>query len=81
MIHLDDLVGKYIDDARPAQRRFGGREISSLKMGVPVKMIARFGDAQKPVDGFQSLMCLRFFIVDSERRRVCDEHVQRAPVF
>ena len=43
-----------------------------------MKVIARLCNAEEPVDGFQSLVCLGIVIVDPKGRRVGDENIERA---
>lgn len=80
MVYIDDLIGKYIYDAGNPMLRIGRRKIVPLEVRVPVKVIARLGHAQKPVDGFQSPMGLTVIIMDAEGRRMRNKDVQCAPV-
>lgn len=49
---LDHFVRKDVHDLSLTADRFRGRQVAALKVGVAMKMIARLGEAQKPVDGF-----------------------------
>src|SRR5512138_2095906 len=80
MIDFDDFVRKDIGNPGHALDGFGGRKVAALEMSVSVQMITRLCNLQKPVDGFQSPVSMRLFIMDTERRRVCDENVEGAPI-
>ena len=78
MTHFDCFIRIDVDDLCKPAGGFGRGKISPLEMCVSVKMIARLCDANQPVDGFESLMCLRFLIMNSKGRRVCDENIEGA---
>ena len=77
---FDDFIRIDIHDLRLTTDGFRGRKITALKMSVSVKVVTRLGNAYQPIDGFESLMGLGLFIVNSKRRRVCNEYIERASV-
>ena len=68
MRDLNNLVGEDVHDLRLTAHSLGRGKITALKVGVSVKVIARPGNAQQPVDGFETLVCLGLFVVNSEGR-------------
>jgi hypothetical protein len=52
MMHRNGLIWIHIDDLRQANHRFGLGKVIAVKMQVAVKMIARFSQAEQPVQGF-----------------------------
>lgn len=80
MIDFDDFVRKDIRNPGHTLDGFGGRKVAALKMSMTVQMITRLGNPQKPVDGFQSPVGMRFLVMDAERRRVGDEDVEGASI-
>ena len=80
MCDLDHFVGKNVHDLCLTTGGFRGREVAALKVGMPVKMITRLGNPDEPVDGFESLVCLGVFIMNSKRWRVRDEYVERTTI-
>ena len=80
MCDLDHFVGKNVHDLCLTVGGFRRRKVAALEMGMPVKMIAWFGNADEPVDGFEALMCLGLFVMNTKWRRVCDEYVEGASI-
>lgn len=80
MCDLDHFVGEDVDDLCLTTDRFRWGKVAALKVGMPMKMITWFGNADEPVDGFQSLVRLGVFIVNSKRRGVRYEYIEGAPV-
>ena len=68
MCDLDYFVGKNVRNFCLTTDRFRRGKVAALKVGVSVKMIAWFGNADKPIDGFESLVRLGVFIMNSKRR-------------
>jgi len=77
---FNNFVGKDVDDLRLTADGFRRGDVAALEVRVPVKMITGLGNANEPVDGFESLMCLGFFIVNAEGWRMCDENVECASI-
>ncbi len=80
MCDLDYCVGKDVHDLGLTAGSFRGGKVAALKVGMPVKMITWFGNTDEPVDGFESLVRLGVFIVNSKRRGVRNEYIEGAPV-
>ena len=80
MCDLDHFVGKDFNDLCLPTGGLRGRKVAALKVGMPVKMITWLGNPDEPVDGFEPLMRLRVFIMNSKRRRVRDEYVERTTI-
>lgn len=80
MSDINDFIGKDIHDLCLTTDGFRRGKVAALKVGVSVKMIARFCNADEPVDGFESLVRLGVFVMNSKWRRVCDEDIERAAV-
>ena len=67
MRNFNDFVGKDVHDLCLSADGFRWRKIAALKVGVTMKMVTWFCQADKPVDGFESLVCLRVFVVYPKR--------------
>ncbi len=80
MVDFNGFVGEDVNDLGQPMDGFRGGKVPTLKMSVTVKVITRFGDIDKPVDGFQSLMGLGVIVMDMERRRMCDQDIQGTPI-
>src|SRR3990172_3714535 len=77
---INYFIRKDIHDLRKATDGFRWGKVPALKMSVPVKVIPRFGNADQPVDGFESLVSLGLFVMDTKRGRMGDENIEDASV-
>jgi hypothetical protein len=68
MVDVNDFVGKDVNDLGQPMDSFRRRKVPTLKMSVTVKVVTRFGNVDKPVDGFQSLVSVGILIMDTKRR-------------
>lgn len=80
MINVQNLVWMNVDDLCTSICGFGFTEVAAIEVCMSMKMVTRFGDPYEPVNGFESPVCLGIFIMDTERRRVCDENVHVTPI-
>ena len=76
MCDFNDFVGKDINDPGRSAGRFRWREVTALKVGVPMEVVAGFCHADEPVDGFESLVRESILIVNSKRRGMRDEDIE-----
>lgn len=80
MVDFQHLVRVDVDDLGSSKNRFRRAQVPPVKMHMPVKVVTRFGNFDEPVDGFEPGMCLGVIIMYTERRRMCDEDIERAPI-
>ena len=80
MRNIDDFVRKDINNFCRSANGFKRRKVAALKVHMPVQMIAGSSHADKPIDGFESLMRQGLVIMDSKGRRMGDEDIERSPI-
>ena len=68
MCDFEHFIGKDIYDLCLSAGGFRRGKVAALEVGMSVKMIARFGNADEPVNGFESLMCLGLFVMNTKWR-------------
>ena len=66
MCDFEHFVGKDVYDLCLTIDGFRWGKIVALKMGVTMKMIAWFCNADEPVDGFESLVRLGLFVMNTK---------------
>lgn len=72
------LIWINIDDFCCAKHGLLGFQVVFVKMGVAMKMAARPGGADEPVQGLQAIMRRVQVVMNSERRRMADEDIHCA---
>jgi len=50
--NFDNLIGIDVDDLRQVVNCFGGGKVAAVKMGMTVKIVARLGNLNQPINGF-----------------------------
>jgi hypothetical protein len=80
MCDFNDFVGKDINDFCLPANSFKWRKIATLKVSMPMKVVAGFCYADEPIDGFESLMRLGILIMNSKGRRMGDEDIEGTPI-
>lgn len=74
------FVGINIYDLCNTNGGFRTGKVSFVEMSVTVKKITRLGNADEPVQCFQAVVGGVVVVMDSERGRMTDQNIQRAPV-
>ena len=69
-----------IHDLCNVNHGFRAGKVSFVKMGVPVKKIPGPGNADEPVQRFQSVVGRVGVVVDAEWGGMTDEDIERAPI-
>lgn len=80
MGNVNDLVRKDIHDFCGAANGFRWGKVVALKVRVSVKVVARFGGMDQPINGFKSLMGWGVLIMNSKGRRMGDEDIEGAAI-
>ena len=80
MCNFDDFIGENVYNSGLSTDGFWLWKVATLEVGMTMKVIAGFGNTQQPIDGFESLMCQGFLIMDAEGRGVSDENVEGTPI-
>lgn len=80
MKYVHYLIGVDVNDLCAFEHRFGWIEIAPVKVGMAMEMVTRPGNTQQPVNGFETLMRLRIFVMNAKGRRMSDEDIKGASV-
>ena len=80
MTRFNCFIWINIHDLCNADHGFRIGKIAFVEMGMPVKMVAGFGNADQPVQCLQPLWAGSDIIVDAKWWRMADENIQCAAI-